>query len=48
MGLAVVHRAVKAHEGALFVEDAPEGGAHFLVYLPGAHTAAVPMEGAVS
>ena len=48
MGLAVVHRAVKAHDGALFVEDAPDGGAHFLVYLPGAHAAAVAMESAVS
>ena len=48
LGLAVVHRAVKAHDGALFVEDAPDGGAHFSVYLPGAHAAALPMEGAVS
>jgi signal transduction histidine kinase len=37
LGLAVVHRAVKAHEGTLFVEDATDGGAHFLVYLPGTH-----------
>ena len=37
LGLAVVHRAVKAHEGMIFVEDATDGGAHFLVYLPGTH-----------
>ena len=48
LGLAVVHRAVKAHEGTLFVEDAIDGGAHFLVYLPGTHTAAVPVGGAAS
>ncbi len=48
LGLAVVHRAVKAHEGTLFVEEAIDGGAHFLVYLPGAKTAAVPIGGSVS
>ena len=47
LGLAVVHRAVEAHDGTLFVEDSPDGGAHFLVYLPGAQVAAVSMEGAV-
>ncbi len=36
LGLAVVHRAVEAHEGAIFVERAPEGGAQFSIYLPGA------------
>ena len=36
LGLAVVHRAVEAHEGAVFVERAPEGGAQFVLYLPGA------------
>jgi two-component system sensor histidine kinase PilS (NtrC family) len=34
MGLAVVHRAVEAHHGAVFVERAPEGGAEFIIYLP--------------
>ena len=34
MGLAVVHRAVEAHQGAVFVEAAPEGGAEFIIYLP--------------
>jgi two-component system sensor histidine kinase PilS (NtrC family) len=34
MGLALVHRAVEAHHGAVFVEQAPEGGAEFIIYLP--------------
>ncbi len=37
MGLAVVHRAVEAHQGAVFVEAAPEGGAEFIIYLPRSH-----------
>jgi len=36
LGLAVVHRAVEAHSGATFVEKGPEGGAQFVIYLPGA------------
>ena len=36
LGLAVVHRAVLAHNGAIFVEDVPDGGAKFVVFLPGA------------
>ena len=35
LGLAVVHRAVVAHEGAVFVDRAPTGGAEFTVVLPG-------------
>jgi two-component system sensor histidine kinase PilS (NtrC family) len=35
LGLAVVHRAVEAHAGAIFVEKAPEGGAQFVIFLPG-------------
>jgi len=35
LGLAVVHRAVEAHAGATFVEQSPEGGAQFVIYLPG-------------
>jgi two-component system sensor histidine kinase PilS (NtrC family) len=35
LGLAVVHRAVEAHSGATFVEVGPEGGAQFVIYLPG-------------
>jgi two-component system sensor histidine kinase PilS (NtrC family) len=34
LGLAVVHRAVEAHQGATFVERAPEGGAQFVIFLP--------------
>ena len=36
LGLAVVHRAVEAHQGATFVEKGPEGGAQFVIFLPGA------------
>jgi two-component system sensor histidine kinase PilS (NtrC family) len=34
LGLAVVHRAVDAHAGAIFVDRAAEGGAQFTIYLP--------------
>ncbi|MFW6202037.1 MAG: two-component system sensor histidine kinase NtrB [Gemmatimonadota bacterium] len=34
LGLALVHRAVEAHHGAVFVDDAPGGGTRFTVYLP--------------
>ncbi len=36
LGLAVVHRAVEAHSGATFVQESPEGGAEFVIFLPGA------------
>ena len=35
LGLAVVHRAVQAHDGAVFVDRAREGGAEFTIVLPG-------------
>jgi two-component system, NtrC family, sensor histidine kinase PilS len=35
LGLSVVHRAVEEHSGATFVERAPEGGAQFVIFLPG-------------
>jgi two-component system, NtrC family, sensor histidine kinase PilS len=35
LGLSVVHRAVEAHAGATFVERGPEGGAQFVILLPG-------------
>lgn len=35
LGLAVVHRAVAAHDGAVFVDRAPAGGAEFTIVLPG-------------
>lgn len=34
LGLAVVHRAVEAHDGAIFVDRARDGGAEFVIYLP--------------
>jgi two-component system sensor histidine kinase PilS (NtrC family) len=38
LGLAVVHRAVEAHSGATFVERSSEGGARFVIFLPGVPT----------
>ncbi len=34
LGLAMVHRAVEAHSGAIMVDAAPDRGARFTVYLP--------------
>jgi len=34
LGLAVVHRAVEAHDGAVFVDQPPEGGTEFVLFLP--------------
>ena len=36
LGLAVVHRAVEAHDGAVLVHRAPAGGARFVILLPAA------------
>lgn len=35
LGLAMVHRAVQAHRGAILVDGGPGAGATFTVYLPG-------------
>jgi len=35
LGLALVHRAVGSHRGAIFVDTGPAGGTRFTVYLPG-------------
>jgi len=35
LGLAVVHRAVEAHKGAVLVDEGPDGGAEFRIFLPG-------------
>jgi len=35
LGLAVVHRAVEAHRGAVFAGPGPLGGAEFVMILPG-------------
>jgi signal transduction histidine kinase len=35
LGLAVVHRAVEAHSGAVVIGDAGGGGGEFTIYLPG-------------
>jgi two-component system, NtrC family, sensor histidine kinase PilS len=34
LGLAMVHRAVEAHRGAILVDSAEGGGARFTIYLP--------------
>jgi signal transduction histidine kinase len=39
IGLAVVREIVAAHGGEAWVEDAPSGGARFVVELPALHTA---------
>jgi two-component system sensor histidine kinase PilS (NtrC family) len=41
LGLAVVHRAVVAHGGAVYPEEVPAGGTRFVVLLPGEDVAAV-------
>ena len=46
LGLAVVHRAVEAHAGATFVEEGPEGGAQFVIFLPGVPRGALTEAGA--
>ena len=40
LGLAVVYRAVEAHDGSIFVDPAEEGGAKFVIYLPAAQDGA--------
>ena len=37
LGLALVHRAVEAHGGAVLVERGRSGGARFVILLPEAH-----------
>ncbi|MGH8437020.1 MAG: ATP-binding protein, partial [Pseudomonas sp.] len=34
LGLALVHRAVEAHQGMILVDGGPQHGAQFTVYLP--------------
>jgi len=40
LGLAVVHRAVEAHGGAVYAEEVAGGGTRFVVLLPGTDVAA--------
>ncbi|NNF26506.1 MAG: PAS domain-containing protein [Gemmatimonadetes bacterium] len=35
LGLAVVHRTVEAHDGSVYVEPVADGGARFVLLLPG-------------
>ncbi|MGH7545939.1 MAG: two-component system sensor histidine kinase NtrB [Gemmatimonadota bacterium] len=44
LGLAVVHRAVEAHGGAVFVDSSPPAGATFTLYFPGAREGALTRE----
>ncbi len=46
LGLAVVHRAVEAHGGAVYAEAVAEGGTRFVVLLPGADVASVTRQAA--
>jgi len=49
LGLAVVHRAVEAHAGVTFVDESADGGAEFVIFLPGApEVAAIEPVGAAS
>ena len=48
LGLAVVHGAVQAHEGAIFVESAPGKGTLFSVYLPALKSVEAGKAGAVA
>ncbi len=41
LGLAVVHRVVEAHGGAVYVEEVPAGGTRFVVLLPGTDVTSV-------
>lgn len=42
LGLAMVHRAVEAHEGAVFVDQPSDGGTEFVIFLPGRSEAPAP------
>lgn len=44
IGLAVAREVVRQHRGSIRVEDAPEGGARFVLRLPAANAAATPAE----
>jgi two-component system sensor histidine kinase PilS (NtrC family) len=43
LGLAVVHRAVEAHQGLITAGDAPGGGAEFVLHLPADDRVGVPL-----
>ncbi|MEJ2539196.1 MAG: ATP-binding protein [Gemmatimonadota bacterium] len=43
LGLAVVHRAVEAHQGLIMAGNGDGGGAEFVLHLPADETAAVPV-----
>lgn len=44
LGLAVVHRAVEAHGGAVFVDSSPRDGTSFTLYFPGLREDALVQE----
>ena len=45
LGLAVVHRAVEAHRGAVLVDRSALGGAEFVIVLPGTVSENAPASG---
>ena len=47
LGLAVVHRAVEAHSGVTFVDESADGGAEFIILLPGSPKPAPVATGAM-
>ena len=46
LGLAIVQRVVAEHRGTVRIEDAPEGGARFVIEIPGDATVALRTGGA--
>lgn len=44
LGLALVHRAVEVHSGVVFVERGIDGGAQFVIFLPGQPEGATEMQ----
>jgi len=48
LGLSMVHRAVDAHRGSVYVERSPMGGARFVIHLPVARSVDEPIRRTLS